>query len=55
MRKLDYEDEIDNRQFAMFWDSLDITSGFRSFLILFIIRYAFLVSQVHLMKHPDEI
>jgi hypothetical protein len=51
----DFEDELDNREHAMFWDSLDIETSKVALLKLFIIRFAFIMAQVHLKKHPDEI
>lgn len=39
----------------MFWDSLDIETSKVALLKLFIIRFAFIMAQVHLKKHPDEI
>ena len=53
--KQDYEDEIDNRQFSMFWDSLDLEASWKNVFRLLVIRFAFTMVQVHLKKHPDEI
>ena len=56
LTKRDFEEELDHRQFSMFWDSLDI--GGKSWvplIKLFCIRMAFIMTQVHLKKHPDEI
>ena len=55
MTEQDFEDELDNREHAMFWDSLDIETSKVALLKLFIIRFAFIMAQVHLKKHPDEI
>ena len=51
----DYEEEIDNSRYAMFWDSLDLEMSWGAVFRLFIIRMAFIMVQVHLKKHPDEI
>jgi hypothetical protein len=52
----DYEDELEHRQYSMFWDSLDLGGDSWVPLIkLFCIRLAYIMTQVHLMKHPDEI
>jgi hypothetical protein len=51
----DFEDELEHREFSMFWDSLDIGESWKSLLRLFAIRLAFTLVQVHLKKHPDEI
>lgn len=51
----DYKDELEHREYAMFWDSLDIANSNKALCILFCIRLAFIMSQVHLKKHPDEI
>lgn len=51
----DYKEELEQREFSMFWDSLDIVNSKKALIILFCIRLAFIMSQVHLKKHPDEI
>ena len=51
----DYEDELDNREFAMFWDSLDIVKDWRNIFKVLAIRYLLILFHVHLKKHPDEI
>jgi len=55
MKQQDFEDEIENRQFAMFWDSLDIAECKWAYLKMFCLRFAIIMTQIHLMKHPDEI
>jgi len=39
----------------MFWDSLDLEASWIPILKLFAIRFAMIMTQVHLKKHPDEI
>ena len=52
----DYEEELKHRKYSMFWDGLDIGGeSWVPLLKLFAIRMAFIMSQVHLKKHPDEI
>lgn len=51
----DFEDELEHREFSMFWDTLNIGESWVSLLRLFAIRLAFTLVQVHLKKHPDEI
>lgn len=52
----DFEEELEHRKYSMFWDGLDIGSeSWVPILKLFAIRMAFIMSQVHLKKHPDEI
>lgn len=51
----DFEDELDHREFSMFWDTMDIEGSWVAFLRFFLIRFCFIMSQVHLKKHPDEI
>ena len=51
----DIEDEIDHRQFSMFWGQLDLEKNWKNILRLFLIRYITILTQIHLKKHPDEI
>lgn len=51
----DFEDELEHREFAMFWDSLDMESSWVPILKMLAIRMAVTLSQVHLKKHADEI
>lgn len=39
----------------MFWDALDLSADWRNIIKIFLIRYALILSHVHLKKHPDEI
>ena len=39
----------------MFWDSLDLTKDWRNIFKILLIRYALILTHVHLKKHPDEI
>jgi|TARA_B110001450_G_scaffold67920_1_gene64119 hypothetical protein len=55
MTYIDFKEELEHREFAMFWDSLDIVNSKKALIILLCIRLALLASQVHLKKHPDEI
>jgi hypothetical protein len=52
---VDYYDELENRKWSMFWDSLDMEASWKNIIRLFLIRFAFTMVQVHLKKHPDEI
>ena len=40
----DYKDELEHKEFAMFWDSLDIVNSKKALCILFCIRLAFIMS-----------
>lgn len=51
----DFEDELENKKWAMFWDSMDIEASWLNVMKLFCVRLAFMMVHVHLKKHPDEI
>ena len=55
LNKRDFEDELEHREFSMFWDSLDIAKDWRNIFKILFIRYALILTHVHLRKHPDEI
>ena len=40
LKRQDYEDELEHREFAMFWDSLDLEAGWTPIIKLFLIRLA---------------
>lgn len=50
----DYKYETKMIQYGLYWD-FDITERWGDFLKLVIIRFALIMSQVHLIKHPDEV
>lgn len=55
LTRRDYEDELESKDFAMFWDSLDLTKDWKNIFKILLIRYALILTHVHLKKHPDEI
>jgi len=51
----DYEEELDLREFSMFWNQLDLSRSWVPVLKVFLIRFAYVLSQIHMQKHPDEV
>ena len=51
---LDYENEIDQKEFAMFWEGLDLDNWI-NVLKVFAIRFAYIMVFVTEKRHPDEI
>ena len=50
----DYKFEAKMIQYGVYWD-FDITERWSDFMKLVLIRLALIMSQVHLIKHPDEV
>lgn len=40
----DFHDELDHREFSMFWDSLDLEANWKPILKLFAIRFAMIMT-----------
>ena len=49
----DFEEELDQRKFASYWD-FDLDSNVNK-AKLFFIRFAIMLTYVHKTQHPDEI